>query len=171
MAIAISAPDCRRKYNQEMRFRMNPYYEQMILNAEPVELIGLLYQRAISSVREAREHLAQKRIAERSKAITRAYAAVEQLIVALRPEAAPELCVRLRGLYVYTQQRLLDANMQQADAPLAEALGLLTTLAEGWSGVSEQLNPRDLEASQPKTGPWARAGQALDSGSSSGVRA
>ncbi len=68
MAAGISAPNCSRKYNQEMRFRMNPYYEQMILNAEPVELIRLLYQRAISCVRDAREHLAHKRIAERSKA-------------------------------------------------------------------------------------------------------
>ena len=101
---------------------MNPYYEQMILNAEPGELIRLLYQRAISSVREAREHLAHKRIAERSKAVSRAYAAIEQLIVALRPENAPELCSRLQGLYVYVQQRLLDANMQQADGPMAEVL-------------------------------------------------
>ena len=134
---------------------MNPYYEQMILNAEPVELIRLLYQRSISCVREAREHLAHKRIGERSTAITRAYAAIEQLIVALRPENAPVLCSRLQGLYVYMQQRLLDANMQQADAPMAEVLNLLTTLAEGWSGVVEQLNPLVSEVSQPQAGPWA----------------
>ena len=150
---------------------MNPYYEQMILNAEPVELIRLLYQRAISSVREAREHLAHKRIAERSKAVSRAYAAIEQLIVALRPENAPELCSRLQGLYVYMQQRLLDANMQQADGPMAEVLGLLMTLAEGWSGVVEQMNPRDSEASEPQARPWTQAGQAPASAASYAVTA
>ncbi len=150
---------------------MNPYYEQMILNAEPVELIRLLYQRAISCVREAREHLAQKRIAERSKAVTCAYAAIEQLIVALRPENAPELCSRLQGLYAYMQQRLLDANMQQADAPLAEVLGLLTTLEEGWSGAVEQLKRGDGKLSQPNPGLWVRAGQAAEPASNYAVSA
>jgi flagellar protein FliS len=150
---------------------MNPYYEQMILNAEPVELIGLLYQRAISCVREAREHLAHKRIAERSRAITRAYEAIEQLIVGLRPENAPELCSRLQGLYAYMQQRLLDANMRQEDGPMAEVLGLLTTLAEGWSGVVEQLNPREAKVSQPQAGPWAHAGHAPEAASSYAVTA
>ncbi len=150
---------------------MNPYYEQMILNAEPVELIRLLYQRAISCVRDAREHLAHKRIAERSKAVTRAYAAIEQLIVGLRPENAPELCSRLQGLYAYMQQRLLDANMQQADGPMEEVLGLLITLAEGWSGVVEQMNPHDSEASQAQSGPWTQAGQAPETASSYAVSA
>ncbi len=150
---------------------MNPYYEQMILNAEPVELIRLLYQRAISCVRDAREHLAHKRIAERSKAITQAYEAIEQLIVALRPENAPELCSRLQGLYAYMQQRLLDANMQQTDGPMIEVLGLLTTLAEGWSGAVAQLNQGHKEVSQPTAEPCGRAGQAPESASSYAVTA
>ena len=118
---------------------MNPYFEQTILNADPIDLIGMLYQRAISCARDAREHLRNKRIAERSAAILRAYSAVAELLAALRPEVAPELSGRLRSLYCYIQQRLLDANMQQADHPLAEALGLLITLEEGWSGVAAQL--------------------------------
>jgi flagellar secretion chaperone FliS len=118
---------------------MNPYLEQTILNADPIELIGLVYRRAISSVRDARVHLEQKRIAKRSAAIVRAYLALGELLASLRPEAAPELTKRLCGLYVYMQQRLLDANMQQADRPLAEVLGLLITLEEGWTGVAVQL--------------------------------
>ncbi len=146
-----------------MRFRMNPYYEQMILNADPLELVNLIYKRAISCVIDAREHLERKRIVERSKAIMRAYASIEQLILALRPEAAPELCGRLHSLYAHMQQRLLDANMQQADQPLAEVLGLLTTLAEGWSGVADQMaRPADA-AGEAKTGPWPKTRQATES--------
>jgi flagellar protein FliS len=118
---------------------MNPYYEQKILSSDPIELVRLVYQRAISSVIEAREHLRHKRIAERSAAIMRAYQAIHQLITTLRPEVEPELCTRLQGLYFYMQSRLLDANMQQIDPPLAETLSLLRTLAEAWSGVAEQL--------------------------------
>ena len=76
---------------------MNPYYEQKILSSDPIEVIRLVYQRAIFSIGEAREHLKHKRIAERSEAIMRAYAAIYQLLAALRFEAAPELCRRLQG--------------------------------------------------------------------------
>jgi flagellar protein FliS len=126
---------------------MNPYFEQTILNAEPLDLIRMLYRRAISCVRDAREHLSHQRIAERSTAILRAYSAIAELLAALRPDIAPELCGRLRDLYSHMQQRLLDANMQQADQPLAEVLGLLITLDEAWAGAAAQLAPiRDAAA-------------------------
>jgi flagellar secretion chaperone FliS len=122
---------------------MNPYFEQTILNADPVGLIGMVYQRAVFCLREARQHLEHKRIAERSAAIMRAYKALEELLAALRPETAPELSGRLQNLYFHMQQRLLDANMQQADPPLAEVLGLLITLSEAWSALAVQLAPKD----------------------------
>ena len=118
---------------------MNPYFEQKILSVDPIELIRLVYQRARSSVVDAREHLRNKRIAERSTAINRAYMAIHELMSALQPEVAPELCGRLQGLYLYMQKRLLEANMRQEDPPLAEVLSLLATLEEGWSGVAKQL--------------------------------
>lgn len=118
---------------------MNPYFEQKIRNADPIDLIGIVYQHAVSCVRGAREHLRLKRIAERSAAIMRAYSAVAELIAALRPEEAPELSGRLQSLYFHVQQRLLDANTQQTDQPLAEVLGVLITLEEAWSGVAAQL--------------------------------
>lgn len=120
---------------------MNPYLEQTILNADPIELIAMVYQRATFCVREAREHLRHKRIAKRSEAIMGAYAALAELLASLRPEMAPELAERLRNLYFYMQQRLLDANARQIDQPLAEVLRLLTTLTEAWSGVAAELTP------------------------------
>lgn len=118
---------------------MNPYFEQKILSVDPIELIRLVYQRARSCVADAREHLGNKRILERSAAIMRAYMAIHELLSALQPEAAPELCERLQGLYLYMQKRLLEANMRQEDQPLAEVLRLLTTLEEGWSGVAKEM--------------------------------
>jgi flagellar protein FliS len=120
---------------------MNPYLEQTILNADPIELIGMVYQRAIFCVRDARDHLRHKRIAARSAAIMGAYSALAELLAALRPEIAPELSGRLQSLYHYMQRRLLEANARQIDQPLAEVLRLLNTLAEGWSGVAAELGP------------------------------
>ncbi len=118
------------------------YFDHTVLNAEPAELIRMLLQKAMPCVREAREHLRARLIAERGLRIGDAYACIAELRRSLRPEVAPEMVERLEGLYRYMQQRLLRANMAQSDAPLAEVLNLLTTLEEGWRGASKQLVAR-----------------------------
>jgi flagellar secretion chaperone FliS len=125
---------------------MNTYFEQMILSASPVELIRLLYQRALSSVRDAREHLSGSRIRERAASINNAYDVLTELIASLRPAEAPELAARLRALYCYMQEQLLEANRRQADAPLEEVLRLLNTLADAWNLTTEPVAPHPAEA-------------------------
>ncbi len=114
---------------------MNQYFEQMILSASPVEVVCLLYQRAIRSTRDAREYLKSGQIAERTKAINHAWAVLLELINSLDRASAPEIAEQLDGLYAYMQSRLVDANLKQADEPLSEVLMLLSTLVEGWEGV------------------------------------
>jgi flagellar protein FliS len=116
---------------------MNPYFERKILDSDPIDLVRLLYQRAIACIKDAREHVANRRIAERAEAIGRAYAAVTELNAAVKPELAPEIGARLQALYGFVLARLLAANFQQADGPLADALGILVTLLEGWDGVAK----------------------------------
>jgi len=99
---------------------MNPYFEQMILSASPIELVRLLYQRAIASVADAREHLREGRVRERAQNINRAYAILSELLVSLDVEKAPELAGNLRMLYCYMQKRLIEANFSQTDGPLEE---------------------------------------------------
>ena len=97
----------------------------------------MLYLKAITEVREARRQLAERNIALRSKAISKAYTVISELDGALNMEAGGELSTRLRALYGYCMVRLLDANMHQADEPLAEVLGLLSTLSEGWQAIAK----------------------------------
>jgi flagellar protein FliS len=125
------------------------------MSASPVELIRLLYQRAISSVRDAREHLAARRIAERCSAINKAYLVIVELSTSLRVDEAPQLAAKLGGLYAYMQRRLLEANLKQADEPLAEVLSLLMTLAEAWNAIPDSA-ASDEAKSAPKN-PWANA--------------
>jgi len=143
MATGVLAPACGRDKEIIERFRMNPYFEQTVLNADPVALTAMVYQRAISSIREARERLRGKRIRERSDAIMRAYWAIVELLTALHPEAAPEISTRLQQLYSYMLDRLVEANIKQADAPLEEVLKLMTTLSEAWSVIASGAAPTE----------------------------
>jgi flagellar protein FliS len=125
---------------------MNPYFEQVILSASPVELVVLMYQRAIASVSDAREHLRGGRIRERAQAITRTYAILAELMISLDVEKAPELARNLRRLYCYMQGRLIEANQKQIDGPLAETGRLLSTLADAWQQVPQTVEPHERDA-------------------------
>ena len=113
------------------------YLAQKTLSAEPLELVAMLYLKAITEVREARRQLAEGNIASRSKAISKAYEVISELDASLNMEAGGDLSKRLRALYGYCLVRLLDANMHQEDEPLAEVLGLLSTLSEGWQAAAQ----------------------------------
>jgi flagellar protein FliS len=125
------------------------YLESRILSADPVELVRMLYQGAIARVRDARDHLAAGDIAARSRAISKAIEMLSELTSSLDHDRGGEIAARLSQLYDYMQRRLLEANFQQADPPLADVLGLLMTLAEGWEGVSQSQEPAPVRVS-----PW-----------------
>lgn len=111
---------------------MNPYFEQMILSASPIELVRLMYQQAIASVADAREHLREGRIRERVLAIRKAYVLITELLVSLDASQAPEIAGNLRRLYSYMLSRLNEANFSKSDVPLEEVGRLLSTLADAW---------------------------------------
>ena len=123
------------------------YLEGRVLSADPVDLIRLLYQTGIRAVQDARRRLADGKILERSKAVTKASQVLIQLATALDHERGGEISRRLAALYDYMLRRLTEANFQQRDEPLAEVLSLLVTLAEGWEGVRSDAKP--ASAPQP----------------------
>jgi flagellar protein FliS len=127
------------------------YLESRILAAEPLELVRLLYHAAIDAVQDARRRLAAGQIVERSRAISKASEIVLELAVSLDYERGGELSQTLGRLYAYIQNRLTESNLQQSDAPLAEVLGLLSTLSEGWNGLRRQKE----EVSVPQQNAWA----------------
>lgn len=112
------------------------YLESKILSASPVELIGILYGAALDSVREARNCLSAGRIAPRSRAITRAIAILSELGCSLDHAKGGDLSRTLAELYDYMERRLIVANHEQSDMPLAEVLGLLEKLSDAWREVA-----------------------------------
>jgi flagellar protein FliS len=112
--------------------------EARILSATPLELVVILYDEAIQSVRTARGHLRAGEIRPRSRAVSRAVGILMELEGSLNFEAGGELSRRLAGVYGYMRTTLLDANLRQTDEGLGTAEQLLVSLREAWSAVSRQ---------------------------------
>jgi len=115
------------------------YTQDSIMMATPMRLVVALYEGALGAVQSARHCLAAEQIMERSKAVSKAVEILAELIASLDREKGGELSARLHKLYSYMQQRVLEAHMRQADAPLAEVESLLTTLLDGWRQAAAKL--------------------------------
>lgn len=142
------------------------YLEERVLSADPIGLVRLLYQAATGAIRDARSYLAEGDIAGRSRSIDKACAIVGELVSSLDRERGGEIAKGLAPLYDYILARLWEGNSQQLDEPLAEALGLMTTLSEAWDGLQVQAEPATPEPAadtwaqpqepEPATNPWAQ---------------
>jgi flagellar secretion chaperone FliS len=113
------------------------YLENEVLNADPLKLVELLYGGALDAIHQARQHLAKREIRQRSQAITKAQLIIFELANSLDPDQGGAVSTQLARLYQYIGQLLVDANVQQKDAPLAEASQLLSTLLQGWQQCSK----------------------------------
>jgi flagellar protein FliS len=112
------------------------YFDNEVLAASPLKLVEMLYDAALDSIAAARAHVRRGEIRARSLAINKAIRIVMELYQCLNHEAGSLLSVNLAGLYGYVVRLLIEANFKQIDTPLAEAQGLLSTLAEGWKACS-----------------------------------
>jgi flagellar protein FliS len=113
------------------------YLEYEVMSADPVKLVRMLYRAAIDAVSAARAHVRAGSIRLRAQQIDKALLIVHELLRSIDHQAGGEIAKSLTSLYTYMTQRLIDANVQQSEAPLEEVEQLLGTLLEGWSSISD----------------------------------
>jgi flagellar protein FliS len=125
------------------------YLESRILAAQPSELIEMLYQIAIQSLHKAIGHLKSGDAMARSGEVTRAQEAVNELMAALDHSVGASFTQTLASLYVYIQQQILKGHAGPSEEALRRAMGLLTTLQEGWDGVCADLTKLSQAVAEP----------------------
>jgi flagellar protein FliS len=111
------------------------YVESRILSAHPVEIVQMLYQLALDSLRAAITHLKEGNAMARAEAVSKAEAAVNELTAALDHTAGAPFSRTLAELYAYVQEQIIKGHTQRSEEAFREAYSILKTLSEGWSGV------------------------------------
>lgn len=108
------------------------YLEGEILSADRTTLVVILYRAAIEAIAAARVNVRRKEIRERSQRITKASSIIHELLRSLNRAEGGEISHNLAELYAYVETRLIQANVTQTEAPLAEAESLLQILLDAW---------------------------------------
>jgi len=137
-----------------------PYVENEVLNQDPVELVRLLYTKAIVKLGEASEHLAAGRIPERSAALAHASEILVELQGSIDREKGGEIGLRLAQLYDYMLTRLIDANAEQQAEPIEECKRLLEVVLEGWTEAAAAAHPTESDTPEEAAAAAEAAGHA-----------
>ena len=106
-------------------------------DADPHKLIAMLLECAINRIAQARAHLGHGDIPAKGTKVTKAVAIVNELRSSLNHEAGGTLAGRLDALYDYINRRLLFAQLNNDDRALAECIGLLEPVRDGWNGIRD----------------------------------
>jgi len=126
--------------------------ETGVVAASPHQLIIMLYEGAELAVRMAIRHTNDGDNAKKSAAITKASTIIlEGLRAALDPQQGGDIANQLNALYLYMNQRLMLANINNQTAPLEEVLGLLRELHGAW----QQISPASMAAAATSLQPIA----------------
>jgi len=115
--------------------------ETGVMSASPHQLIVMLFDGALASIRAARLHMESGAVAEKGKAISKAIDIVNNgLLAGLDKERGGELAERLEQLYDYIVRLLLQANLRNEPQQLDEAAELLGGVASAWREIGSQVN-------------------------------
>lgn len=106
------------------------YLEQKIMAAKPEELTLMLFDGVIKFVGQAKLFNDQKNIEKSSNVNLRAQAIIQELRSTL--DMKIEVSNGLEELYIFMNDRLVDANMTKDNSVLDEVLDLVTDLRNTW---------------------------------------
>ncbi|PMR77690.1 flagellar export chaperone FliS [Billgrantia endophytica] len=110
--------------------------ESGVMSASPHQLIVMLFDGALSSIRAARIHMQAGSVAEKGRAISKALDIVNNgLLAALDTEKGGEIAERLGSLYDYVVRLLLAANLHDDQESLDQAERLLEDIASAWREI------------------------------------
>jgi len=133
-------------FNQGVRAYAQVKVETAVTTANPVQLVVLLYEGAISAIASAKGEMERRNIAEKARLINKAIDIIEGLRSALEFNQGGEIAVSLNDLYLYMIQRLSTANLKNDPALLEEVSGLLTEILGAWETLAKSREGADEAA-------------------------
>lgn len=119
-----------------MNGNVTKYLNQQVLTASPSKLVYMLYDRAISSLREAIAAIEEGEIEKRWKANNRAQEIIQHMWATLNVDDSGEIGDNLNRLLPYMMLRLPDVDLQNDPEPAREVIILLEPLRDAWRQIA-----------------------------------
>lgn len=110
--------------------------ETGVTSASPHQLICMLFEGAVVSISQAKQHLIGKDLGAKGMAVSRAVQIIEEgLKASLDLRVGGDLARQLWQLYEYMSRRLLLASLNNEATGMDEVLRILGDLKEAWESI------------------------------------
>ena len=131
------------------------YLRTKVMTAKPEELRLMLIDGAIRFTEQARRGYETKDYEMSYAGTQKAQAILLEIISALRPEHAPELCKQVAALYTFMFNSLVKASSTRDISAVDDVLRLLRYERETWVMCMDQLSRENHAASGMNETPQA----------------
>jgi flagellar secretion chaperone FliS len=133
---------------------MGGYLRNQVMSASPGELILMLYEEGIKTLKKAEAAFvidSPERFQEISNSLLHAQDVIVELSISLDMEKGGEIAQGLQRLYDFMMRHLSLANSEKIVEPIVEVRSLLTELLESWRQAVEKSFDSEVPARQPVT--------------------
>ena len=114
------------------------YSKTQVQTASSVQVVVLLYDGVIQSLKLAREGIMINNLHDKARFLDRAMAVVNELSASLDMEAGGAIATDLRRLYEYVQHEVTQANLHHDPARLDSPIRCLGIVREAWVELTRQ---------------------------------
>lgn len=112
------------------------YVTQQVMTATPAKLVFMMYDRTITSLREAITAIENDDIEGRWKANNRAMEILQHMWSTLDLEYGGEIAEKLNQLLPYLLLRLPEIDLRNDPQPARDAIRLLEPLRDSWREIA-----------------------------------
>ncbi|WP_334021380.1 flagellar export chaperone FliS [Alteromonas sp. S015] len=99
------------------------------------QLVLMLFQGFLEELQRAEGHIEQKRFDKKAASIEKLLKILGGLEASLDPENNEDVVKNMRGLYQFSGQALMRANLHNDASELIAVKKVMTDLKEGWEGI------------------------------------
>jgi flagellar protein FliS len=136
------------------------YVATQVGTADRLQLVVMLYEGAISFLRQAKEKMALKDAPGKGDCIGKALDIIAELNASLNFQEGKELATNLFHLYNFMTMHLTRANINWDKEAVDEVIAMLMQLKEAWEEVCQKARSGELheEAEGPMEAPRQHLG-------------
>lgn len=137
------------------------YLVSSVMTAPPERLHLLVVEAALRYSRIGREAILEKKFDRAFASLSKARECVTEMLTGIRPDPNPELANRLKGLFLFCHNTLLQGDLQHDAAQIDNAIKVLEIHRDTWRELIVRL------AGQPAATPLPAASDSAGSMASS----
>lgn len=115
---------------------LEAYQQATVTTQSRGRLVVMLYDGAIKFCKLAIKELEARNYAAKGQYINRAQDIIAELNAVLDMEAGGEIAKNLRGLYLFMNRHLSQANAKRDPQMIEEVITLLDELNQGWRTIA-----------------------------------